>query len=116
MKNHTHAVAIITQTIKHPELAHDIADELNNAGLFADELPEPTRKAIPGYHTYTWAEWDTDDLTVSTTGEGDVLIEDRNVEDAEVIVTPEHADTLAAAIRAAKKHATTHPRIDDTNT
>lgn len=87
MTNHTHAVAIITQAIKHPELAHDIADELNNAGLLApttddhpttlktaedyENAPVGTVAAINGFDPITKSKdgWQDDELGIMSDSE-----------------------------------------------
>lgn len=61
MSNYAHAVAIITQTIKHPERAHDMVEELADAGLLAPDLPEPrvlTPETDPEWAQKQLDEWE----------------------------------------------------------
>lgn len=67
MSNYTHAVAIIMKATKHPELAHDVVEELDNEGLIAPDLPKPN---APG-------NWELANGVTVTADDGEVIITEK---------------------------------------
>ena len=89
-------------------VCHDLAGILDNLGLLAPDLPEPSRRSIEGYHTaHPWTEWDAGHNRVMALKEGEPEVVIQDVGDPELCITmhPDEARDAAHALLAAADYA-----------
>ena len=83
----------------------DLADELDAAGVLADDLPAPTRTMFPGGRVWR-IEGPVGDVRATSTGQV-VAFGTWQEQPFRIVSTPEKMRTLARALEAAADHAET---------
>nr|DAL41026.1 MAG TPA_asm: hypothetical protein [Caudoviricetes sp.] len=100
------AKALARATPLGPGVCRDLAGILDNLGLLAPDLPEPSRRSIEGYHTaHPWAEWDAGNKRVLVMRDGNVVLQDGGVPVLSIIMRPDEAREAAHALLAAANEA-----------